>query len=200
LQELEQQKAREYAESMRKLEQQVKSQDLERQMAFERERRRAEDEAGWLQKQQTLQKAFDSANTRSPATGRVFKIMFPNPGSTGLRLIPHAVLYTDMKGRASAVDCAMVMESKMTQQVQPGDVLVSVNNIPLTANKPNAMDGLTPGFFEQIVATINGAEVPRSLVYYRPADGGARAGAMATSLVLADALLLFSAGLPDASS
>ena len=194
---MEQLKAREYAASVRKLEQQVKSQDLERQLAFERERRRAEDEAEWLQKQQALQKAFDAANTRSPATGRVFKIMFPNPGSTGLRLIPHAVLYTDSRGRASSVDCAMVMESKLTQQLLPGDILVSVNNAPLTASKPDAMDGLTPGFFERIVATINGAAVPRSIVYFRPVDGAERAGAMATSMVLADALLLFSAGLPD---
>ena len=99
IQELEIQQTQGYAENVRRLEDQSKAKELERLIVLEKERRRNEEETEWMHKQQALTQAFESANTRSPASGRVFKIMFPDPGSTGLRLIPHTILYTDAKGK-----------------------------------------------------------------------------------------------------
>ena len=99
IQELELQQTQGYAENLRRMEEQAKAKELERLIVLEKERRRNEEEAEWMNKQQALTQAFENANTRSPASGRVFKIMFPDPGSTGLRLIPHTILYTDTKGK-----------------------------------------------------------------------------------------------------
>lgn len=99
IQELELQQTKGYAENLRRMEEQAKAKELERLIVLEKERRRNEEEAEWMNKQQALTQAFESANTRSPASGRIFKIMFPDSGSTGLRLIPHTILYTDTKGR-----------------------------------------------------------------------------------------------------
>ena len=97
-----------------------------------------------------------------------------------------------------SIDCVMVTESKLTQQIQPGDILVSINSAPLTQLCRNPMDDYSAVYFDKVVQTINGAIVPRNLIYFRAMDGPKRAGAMSTNLVLADALLLFSvSGLPQ---
>ena len=154
--------------------------------------KQAEEEKQKKNKQMEDQTLFNLANSRVPITGSVYSITFPGPLSIGLEVAPHNVIYTDMTGKLQTIDCCMVVGSVLTDDVHSGDILMSVNNFPVVANRSNTFDIISPQYFEASKATISSAQFPRTIRYFRLPAASCAAGSLSMNASLSDALLLLS--------
>ena len=112
---------------------------------------------------------LDFANSRCPATATVFDITF-NDKALGLRLSPYMVTCA-MGGPLSTIDCCVVTRSDFTDYIQPGDILVSVNDLPLRSYRPAGED-IIPEFYPTCMDILHNEPPPRVLRYLRiPFEG-----------------------------
>ena len=88
----------------------------------------------------------------------------------GLEIASHRMLYTVMEGDAPAgggltraVDCCVVNMTSLKAQIQPGDILVSVNDWPLI----NLPTGAGIGHFQMCMRLLHLAAPPRRIRFMR---------------------------------
>ena len=138
------------------------------------------------------QALFDAANIKNPFTATTYSITFPGRDSIGLSLAPINVTYTDAAGRLHTIDCSMVLSSALTDDMQVGDILMSVNQTSLVADRSNTFQTASAEHFQSVMDAVKKASVPRTLRYYRLPDAMYAAGGVSMSASLTDALLLLS--------
>jgi hypothetical protein len=182
----------------------IKEEALKKLADEERERKEAEDRLELAERNKFLeaekkkmkllenQAIFDEANKRNPFTASTYSIVFPGREPIGLSLAPINVTYTDAAGRLFTIDCCMVLSSALTDDMQVGDILMSVNNTPLLMNRSNTFQTSSDEHFKSVMDAVTKASVPRTIRYYRLPDAMYAAGGLSMNASFTDALLLLS--------
>ena len=191
-------KRTEYLQQLQSMESKLVQEEMVKKAAEDEARakvaaqKQAEEAEKKRQRQLADQAAFNLANDRVPVTGSVYTTTFPGPHTIGLEVAPHNVIYTDMTGKLQTIDCCMVVGSTLTDDVHSGDILMSVNNIPVIASRSNTFDIISPQYFESSKSVISSAQFPRTVRYLRLPAASCAAGSLSMNASLSDALLLLS--------
>lgn len=195
----------EYMHHLAVLEDKLINEEMLKKLADEeRERKEEEDRLELVERNKFLdaekkkkkllenQAAFDAAHTKNPLTASTYSIVFPGRESIGLSLAPINVTYTDAAGGLHTVDTCMVLSSALTDDMQVGDILMSVNHTPLLTKRSNTFHKSSDEHFKAVMEAVKTATVPRTIRYYRLPEAMYAAGSLSMNASLTDALLLLS--------
>lgn len=195
----------EYMHHLAVLEDKLINEEMLKKLADEeRERKEEEDRLELVERNKFLdaekkkkkllenQAAFDAAHAKNPLTASTYSIVFPGKESIGLSLAPINVTYTDAAGRLHTVDSCMVLSSTLTDDMQVGDILMSVNHTPLLTNRSNTFHKSSDEHFKTVMEAVKTATAPRTIRYYRLPEAIYAAGSLSMNASLTDALLLLS--------
>ena len=103
----------------------------------------------------------------------VFQVVYGKPGSLGIDLCPHMVMYM-LNGAFQAAHVAVVKGCQPGSPIQVGDVMVSINGTPLVADATETAGG--ESYLNMVKGMIGQPQVPRVMRFFRSTsvDGARR--------------------------
>jgi hypothetical protein len=99
----------------------------------------------------------------------IYSAVFPSAGPLGLSLIAHRLNYATPSGEQESLLCSLVESSANTTAIQPGDILISVNDTALVSQvgRRDATPQAADSFLQAIKGAIGGAALPRKVKFFR---------------------------------
>jgi hypothetical protein len=134
---------------------------------------------------------FEYANERSPASAFIIDTTYETD-YLGLHVSPYVVHCPSMTGALRTIDCCVVRHSDLYTGMIPGDILISVNDLPLRSYREEGAEEPHPEFYPACLSSITSAKAPRVIRHLRLPSDGNPINFVSRDVGSADAILLLS--------